>query len=288
MICGLVERRAAEPILPGSVFRSRLLNSTNLAALAIGVILIGLTSYVPLFGQGVLGTSALVAGFALAALTLGWPLAASLAGRIYLRIGFRNTALIGAAVLIGGAVLLALLSADSSIVVVALTCFVLGIGMGLTTSPTLIAAQSSVGWDQRGVVTGTNMFARSMGSALGIAVFGAIANAALRERLGTQISSRADQIPASALDAALHEVFLGSLVVAVVLTLAILAMPRTPILEDRRRRSPLVESADEQPAARGHPLLAAAPCTGRYGRVLARSVRAGPVRTSGIPLRAEH
>ena len=111
VICGLVERRAAEPILPGSVFRNRLLNSTNLAALAIGVILIGLTSYVPLFGQGVLGTSALVAGFALAALTLGWPLAASLAGRIYLRIGFRNTALIGAAVLIGGAVLLAQLSA---------------------------------------------------------------------------------------------------------------------------------------------------------------------------------
>jgi EmrB/QacA subfamily drug resistance transporter len=229
VICGLVERRAAEPILPGSVFRSRLLNSTNLAALAIGVILIGLTSYIPLFGQGVLGTSALVAGFALAALTLGWPLAASLAGRIYLRIGFRSTALIGAAVLISGAVLLALLSAGSSIMLVALTCFVLGIGMGLTASPTLIAAQSSVGWDQRGVVTGTNMFARSMGSALGIAVFGAIANAALRERLGAQLSSTADQIPAPALDAALHEVFLGSLVVAVVLTVAIIAMPRTPV-----------------------------------------------------------
>ena len=57
----LVERRAAEPILPGWVFRSRLLNSTNLAALAVGVMLIGLTSYIPLYAQGVLGTSALVA-----------------------------------------------------------------------------------------------------------------------------------------------------------------------------------------------------------------------------------
>ena len=72
-----VERRAAEPILPGWVFRSRLLNSTNLAALAVGVMLIGLTSFIPLYAQGVLRTSALVAGFALAALTLGWPLAAS-------------------------------------------------------------------------------------------------------------------------------------------------------------------------------------------------------------------
>ena len=62
----LVERRAAEPILPGWVFRSRLLNSTNLAALGVGVMLIGLTSFIPLYAQGVLHTSALVAGFALA------------------------------------------------------------------------------------------------------------------------------------------------------------------------------------------------------------------------------
>ena len=139
----LVERRAAEPILPGWVFRSRLLSSTNVAALAIGVILIGLTSYIPLYAQGVLGTSALVAGFALAALTLGWPLAASLAGRIYLRIGFRTTALIGSGVIIVGAALLALLSAASSVWQVAATCFVLGLGHGLSASPTLIAAQSA-------------------------------------------------------------------------------------------------------------------------------------------------
>ena len=61
---------------PGWVFRRRLLVSTNLASLAVGAMLIGLTSYVPLYVQGVLGTSALVAGFALAALTIGWPIAA--------------------------------------------------------------------------------------------------------------------------------------------------------------------------------------------------------------------
>ena len=86
----------------------------------------------------------------------------------------------------------------------------IGIGMGLTASPTLIAAQSSVGWDQRGMVTGTNLFARSMGSALGIAVFGAIANAELRDQLGGKPSATAAEIPAAALDPALHEVFVGS------------------------------------------------------------------------------
>ena len=224
IIFGLVERRAAEPILPGWVFRNRLLNSTNLAALGVGVMLIGLTSYVPLYAQGVLHTSALVAGFALAALTLGWPLAASMAGRIYLRIGFRRTALIGAGVIIIGAALLGLLSAQSSIWQVAATCFVIGMGLGLVASPTLISAQSAVAWERRGVVTGTNVFARSMGSALGIAVFGAIANASL-SRLGGHISSTTSAIPANILQPAMHKVFLASAVVALLLAAAVLIMP---------------------------------------------------------------
>jgi MFS family permease len=233
----LVERRAAEPIIPPWVLRSRLLNSTNLASLAVGVILIGLTSYIPLYVQGVLGHSALVAGFALAALTLGWPIAASSAGRIYLRIGFRLTALIGSAVIIVGAVLLVLLSATSSVWQVAATCFVIGLGMGLVASPTLIAGQAAVEWSVRGVVTGTNMFARSMGSAVGIAVFGALANASLAGTSGGKVSTTATGIPAPALDAALHLVFVGSAAVAVVLAVAVLLMPKTPPVEQDERES---------------------------------------------------
>jgi EmrB/QacA subfamily drug resistance transporter len=225
IIFGFVERRAAEPILPGWVFRSRLLNSTNLAALGVGVMLIGLTSYIPLYAQGVLHTSALVAGFALAALTLGWPLAASVAGRIFLKIGFRRTAMIGAVVIIIGAALLDLLSEQSSVWHVAATCFVIGIGMGLVASPTLIAAQSAVEWERRGVVTGTNVFARSMGSALGIAVFGAIANASLSQRIGGHISSTTTAIPVNVLEPAVHNVFLAAAVVAVLLAVAVLIMP---------------------------------------------------------------
>lgn len=222
----LVERRAAEPILPGWVFRRRLLVSTSVVSLSVGVMLIGLTSYVPLFVQGVLGTGAVVAGFALAALTLGWPISASVAGRIYLRIGFRNTALIGSAIVIGGAVLMTLLSAGSSVWQVGGTCFIVGLGMGLVASPTLVSAQSEVGWSERGVVTGTNMFARSMGSSLGVAVFGAIANAALGTRVGSHAASTASSIPAARLDPAMHQVFLAAAVVAVLLAVAVALMPR--------------------------------------------------------------
>jgi len=232
----LVERRAAEPVLPGWIFRSRLLNATNLAALAVGVMLIGLVSYIPLYAQGVLGTSALVGGFAVAALTLGWPLAASYAGRIYLRIGFRATALIGAVVLVGGAVMLWLISPQSSVWQLAATCFVVGLGLGLCAAPTLIAAQAAVDWSRRGVVTGTNMFARSIGSALGIAAFGAIANASLSTRIGGHATTAAS-IPPEALDPALHQVFVGSAVVAAVLLLAVAIMPRTPTKELTSPRS---------------------------------------------------
>lgn len=220
-----VERKAAEPIVPGWVFRRRLLVGANLTNLAVGVMLIGLTSYVPLFVQDVLGTSALIAGFALAALTVGWPISASLSGRIYLRIGFRNTSLIGSAIAGSGGVLMVLLNGDSSIWFVALTCFVIGLGMGLVASPTLVAAQSSVDWSSRGVVTGTSMFARSMGSAVGIAVFGAIANAAIGTQVGGH-GATSNGVPPEVLEPALHQVFVAAAVVAVVMLIAVAIMPR--------------------------------------------------------------
>ena len=75
-------------------------------SLVVGVLLLGLTSYVPLFAQGVLGTGAIVAGFALAAMTIGWPIAAATSGRLYLRFGFRSTMLLGSVIALVGAALL--------------------------------------------------------------------------------------------------------------------------------------------------------------------------------------
>ena len=69
-----------------------------------------------------------------------------------------------------------------------------------------MAAQSSVGWETRGVVTGTNMFARSVGSAVGIAVFGAIANAAVAGR-GVDVTGSLEHVPAPVLSPAIHDVF---------------------------------------------------------------------------------
>jgi EmrB/QacA subfamily drug resistance transporter len=245
-----IERRAREPVLPLWVLRHRVLLGGSIVALVVGALLIGLSSFLPTYVQGVLGTGPVVAGFALAALTIGWPLAAGLAGRIYLRIGFRDTALIGSVFMIAGAVLTATrLGRDTSVWTVAAWAFVLGLGLGLCTSPTLVAAQSVVGWAQRGVVTGTNMFSRSLGSAVGAAVFGAIANATLASRFAHPPAEVAGTLPQNvdatslvlggqpqrpdvaeyiraSLQAATHHVFLGLIVLGVVGVGALLLMPR--------------------------------------------------------------
>ncbi len=216
----LVERRAAEPVLPLWALRRRLLATTTLLALGVGVMLIGLTSFVPTYLTNALGVSPVVAGLALAALTLGWPLAASLSGRLfYLRLGFRPTILIGLGLIVLGAAALALLAHTPSVLAVAVTCFVTGMGMGLVATPSLIAAQASVGWAERGVATGTNMFARSLGSAVGAAVLGAVANGVIAA------SGRPETDPVAATDAG-AAVFVAVLVAALLTVVAGICMPK--------------------------------------------------------------
>jgi EmrB/QacA subfamily drug resistance transporter len=219
VLFGLVERRARNPILPLWVFTRRVVIASSLVSVLIGAVLLGATSYVPTFTQGVLGTGALVAGLTVGALTLGWPLAASQAGKVYLRIGFRATALIGSGLAALGAASTLLITEHSALWQVAASCFVIGTGMGLVATPTLIAAQTSAEWTERGVVTSANMFARSIGSAVGVAVFGAIVNS----RVG-----HADHPLPAALASAVHLVFVTIAVMAVVMVVAAAMMPRRP------------------------------------------------------------
>ncbi|SDK78755.1 Major Facilitator Superfamily protein [Arthrobacter sp. ov407] len=216
----LVERKAAEPVLPPWVVSRRLLATTAMIAFGVGAVMLGLTSYVPTFLVGALSTSPILAGLALAALTIGWPISASQSGRLYLRIGFRNTAMIGITVTVIGTAVLALTASSPNIAMVAGSCFIVGLGLGLVATPTLIAAQTSVEWNERGVVTGTNLFARSIGSAIGVAVFGAIANAVYA---GTP---HGDTDPQTIV-AASAAVFLAVMICAVLTVVAVIGMPAT-------------------------------------------------------------
>lgn len=223
------ERRAAEPVLPLWVLRRRLLLTTSLISLGVGAAIIGLTSYVPTYLEGSIGSPPLVAGLALAALTLGWPLSATFSGRLfYMRWGFKPTVLIGMGVTLLGVGTLVTFAQHPSVGLVAGCCFVMGMGMGLVASPSLIAAQASVEWAERGVVTGNNLFARSIGSAVGVAIFGAVANGIIT-REGGPTNPHAITSGSAA-------VFLSVLVVVGLTLIAALLMPRvradTPVDAD--------------------------------------------------------
>ncbi|MGG5257801.1 MDR family MFS transporter [Phycicoccus avicenniae] len=221
----VVERRAAEPVLPLWVFSHRVVGGAMLVSLVVGVMLLGLTSYVPLYAQGVLGTGAIVAGFALAAMTMGWPVAAATSGRLYLRLGFRTTLLIGSVLTVAGSGVLLAVGPDSSVWLLAGACLVLGLGFGYVASPSLVAAQSAVPWRERGVATSASIFARSVGSAVGVAAFGAVANTVVRDRLG-HTPSDLESLPAGVLAPALSAVFVVAAGVSVTMLLASLVMPK--------------------------------------------------------------
>jgi MFS family permease len=147
------------------------------------------------------------------AMTVGWPIAATLSPKVYLRIDYRRTALLGGTFALAGCLLFALfVHADSSVWRVAVASFVTGIGLGFSSVATVVSAQSVVGWDRRGVVTGTNMFVRSLGSAVGVAVFGSIVNSRLHGH--------------ATLYQAIHDVFWALVIVAVLGLVAQALMPR--------------------------------------------------------------
>jgi EmrB/QacA subfamily drug resistance transporter len=215
-----VEKRAAEPVLPLWVFSRRVLLSTAFVGLGVGGIVIALSAYVPTYLQGTLGVQPIVAGLTLAALTVGWPIAAAFSGRFYLRIGFRNTVLVGLVFALAGSLTLALTAGAPSVPVVAVACFIIGLGMGLIAVPSLVAAQSSVEWNQRAVVTGAQLFARSIGSAVGVAIFGAIANSIV----GTSLP-----VPEHLVVTSSTAVFGGVVVVVLATVVAALSMPNTRV-----------------------------------------------------------
>jgi len=228
-----VERRAAEPVLPLEMFRRRVVLSAALVACAVGAATIGLSSYVPTYLERTLGVPPLLSGLAVAALTLGWPIAAALSGRLYLRWGFRTTVLIGISVSSVGGIVLALFGMTPSVVAVSIACFIVGWGFGWAVSPSLVAAQSSVEWNERGVVTGVQAFGRSLGSAVGAAVLGAIANGVIALNGGSDTDRHTVAVASTWVFATVAVVILLTIVIAV-------AMPRLAV----PRRDPITGSVE--------------------------------------------
>ncbi|MBM7659551.1 EmrB/QacA subfamily drug resistance transporter [Bacillus mesophilus] len=179
----LQERRAEDPMMPFSIWEERSILVANLASLTTGVMLIGISSFLPAFVQGVMERSPIVAGFTLTTMSIGWPIAATIAGRLLLKIGFRTTSIIGGISLILGSIIFILMTPASGPLWAAFASFLVGVGMGFTTTSFIVSIQSTVEWKQRGIATAANMFMRTLGSTIGAALLGGILNSRLQAHI---------------------------------------------------------------------------------------------------------
>ena len=170
------ERRSPEPMISLELWGRRPIAAVNGASLLSGMVMIGLTTFLPMFVQGVMQKSALTAGFALSAMVLGWPLAATIAPRLWMRFGVRPILRAGGALIPLGAMAFVILEADGSPIVAGFGSAIVGFGMGLLSGTSIVLIQEIVDWSERGSVTASYLFARSLGSTFGATVFGAVLN----------------------------------------------------------------------------------------------------------------
>lgn len=190
-----IERKSEEPILPQWVWKRKVLLGANLATIGMGVIMMAPNMYLPVFAQSVTGVSAIVAGFILASMSITWPLSSSLSGRAYLRIGFRNTAICGVVIVIIASLIFVFMPFPGPITTQTVVQLLLGAGFGLISTPLLVGVQSTVTWGQRGVVTGAHMFSRYFGQSIGAAVFAAIYNSVMAQKINAAPALLRNELP---------------------------------------------------------------------------------------------
>ena len=180
----LQEARVREPMLPLDLWRNRMVIFGNCASASLGGAQMAIIAFLPAFIQGVMNEPPLLAGFALTAMSMAWPTGGFIAGRMLLKISYRRSSSLGAIVLIAGSIMLMMLDPALGVNWAIASSFLVGLGMGLTNMGFFIGIQSSVDWNQRGVVTSSFNYSRIIGQSIGAAVFGGIVNAALAGHMG--------------------------------------------------------------------------------------------------------
>jgi MFS family permease len=236
----LQERRSPEPMISLELWGRRPIAAANGASLLAGMVMIGLTTFLPMFVQGVMQNSPLVAGFALSAMVLGWPVGATVGVRVGLRrYGVRAVLRAGGVLVPLGAIVFVFLSRDTSPIVAGLGSLVVGLGMGFASSASIILIQEIVDWSERGSATASFLFARSLGSTFGATVFGAVLNFGLfrsghvgvssdrlRDLLERGSGETGDAGLRAALEQSLHLTFTSMFAVALMAAAALFLVPK--------------------------------------------------------------
>jgi EmrB/QacA subfamily drug resistance transporter len=181
----IVERRAREPILPFDILRNPIVAGSIACMALVGMAMFGTISYVPLFVQGVIGTSATSSGVVLTPLMLGAVTTSLLTGQLVSRTGrYRWNAILGPIVLAIGMFLLWRMDVNTTNAQAARNMVIAGIGIGSMMQVFVLSVQNAVPRRHIGSATALTQFSRQMGATIGVTVMGAIVNHGLPSGLG--------------------------------------------------------------------------------------------------------
>jgi len=266
------ERRAAEPIVPLTLFRSSVFNVSSAMGAGIGMAMFGAIIFIPLYLQLVYGASATGSGLRMIPLMVGLLTASIASGRAISRIGrYRIFPIAGTAILVAGMFLLSRLGVATAPWLASVYMLVVGIGIGLVMQVLVLVVQNDAQPENIGVVTSTATFFRSVGGAFGVAIFGTIFATRLSQQLAhlprsvvARLGSGVHLSPAAArrLPPAVHADFLHAFAHSLHgvflwgMAIAIIPFALSWLLKEVPLRTTLHRSAElsaEQAAAGGAP-----------------------------------
>jgi EmrB/QacA subfamily drug resistance transporter len=188
----IVELRTANPIVPLSLFRNRVVSACASSGFLIGMIFFSVVMFMPLYMQVVLGVSATSSGLAMLPLMIGLIVGSIGSGRLVARIGRYKPFIIGGIALLGvGMFLLTQVGPETSLFGIDWRLALIGLGLGPTQSLFNMAVQNAVSKQETGVATSTMQFCRQIGSTVGVAVFGTL----LTQHLTTELHARVPPVP---------------------------------------------------------------------------------------------
>jgi EmrB/QacA subfamily drug resistance transporter len=263
------ERRAAEPILPLHLFKTRVFSVTSVVGFIVGFGMFGAITYLPAFFQVVRGISPTISGVYLLPLMAGLLLVSITSGQVIARTGkYRFFPIAGTAAMVIGLFLLSLMGTGSSTLQDSLSMLVLGMGLGGVMQVLVIIVQNGVPHSELGVATSGATFFRSIGGSFGTAIFGAIFSNVLVGNLASHLHglslpagfSAADVTPAALahLPAAVHQGFVSGyaesiqtvfLIAVPIAALAFLATWLIPQVELKQWATPAAPAATAAPAS---------------------------------------
>ena len=194
----MIERRAAEPIIPLRLFRNRVYSVGNAFAFLAGIAMFGTIIFLPVYLQVVKGFTPTQSGLALLPAIIGIFSTSITSGQLITRTGrYKRFPVIGAVVMTVAMVLLSRLDVNTPFWQVALFEYLFGAGLGFTMQTIVTAVQNSVNYRDMGAATSSTTFFRQMGGAVGAALFGAVLSSRLAHYLAEDLA-RAGIMPGAA------------------------------------------------------------------------------------------